>query len=43
MYIHKLEMKEAVYKEAFESPDLVKFFTGMRNLILQQAPTNVAH
>ena len=31
-------MKKAVYEEDFESPDMIKFSAGMRDLILQQAP-----
>ena len=31
-------MKEATYDDTFESPDLVKFSAGMRDLTLQQAP-----
>ena len=31
-------MKEAIYEENFESPDMIKFSAGMRDLILQQAP-----
>ena len=31
-------MKEAIYEEDFESPDMIKFSAGMRDLILQQAP-----
>lgn len=36
--IRELGMKEAIYEEDFESPDLMKFSVGMRDLILQQAP-----
>ncbi len=31
-------MKEAIYEDAFESLDLMKFLAGMRDLILQQDP-----
>ena len=31
-------MKEAIYEEDFESPDMMKFSAGMRDLMLQQAP-----
>ena len=31
-------MKEAICVEHFESPDLMKFSAGMRDLILQQVP-----
>ena len=37
-YIRELGMKEAIYEEDFESPDMMKFSAGMRDLILQQAP-----
>ena len=37
-YIRELGMKEAIYEDDFESPDLNKFSAGMRDLILQQAP-----
>lgn len=35
-YIGELGMKVAVYEDAFESLDLIKFSAGMRDLILQQ-------
>lgn len=38
-YICELGMEEATYEEAFESLDLVKFSAGMRDLILQLAPS----
>jgi len=34
-YIKVLGMKEAIYDDAFESLDLVKFLVGMRDLIIQ--------
>lgn len=37
-YIRELGMKEAIYEDNFESPDMIKFSAGMRDLILQQAP-----
>lgn len=37
-YIGELGMKVAVYEDAFESLDLIKFSAGMRDLILQQDP-----
>ncbi|XP_021238701.1 uncharacterized protein LOC110391220 [Numida meleagris] len=39
-YIRELGMKEAIYEDGFESADLVKFSAGMRDLILQQAPSH---
>ena len=37
-YIRELVIKEAIYDDAFETPDLFKFLAGMKDLILQQAP-----
>lgn len=37
-YITELGMKEAIYDDTHESPDLVKFSTEMKELILQQEP-----
>lgn len=37
-YTRELGMKEAIYDYTFESPDLVKFSVGMRDLILQVCP-----
>lgn len=34
-YNRELGMKETSYDGALESPDLVKFLAGVRNLILQ--------
>lgn len=34
--ICEVGMKEAIYEEAFENLDLVKFLAGVRDLILQQ-------
>lgn len=31
-------MKEMIYDDTFESPDLVKFSAGMMDLILKQVP-----
>jgi len=39
-YIRELGVKEAIDDDAFESPDLVKFSAGMRDLILQQAASH---
>lgn len=39
-FILKLGMKEAIYKEAFKSPDLVEHSARMGDLILQQAPSH---
>jgi len=36
--IRELGVKEAVYKEDFESLELMKFSAGMRDFVLQQAP-----
>lgn len=38
-YIRELGMKE-ICEDAFESLDVMKFSAGMRDLILQQAPTH---
>jgi len=40
-YIHELSIREVIYKDAFQSPHLVKFSIGMRDLILQQAPSHL--
>ena len=40
-YIHELGMKAAIYEETFESLGLAKFSAGMRDLILQQAPSHL--
>jgi len=40
-YICELGMREVVYKETFVSPDLAEFSAGMRDLILQQAPSHL--
>jgi len=37
-YIWELGRKEAIYEEDFESPNVMNFSVGMRDLILQQAP-----
>lgn len=40
-YIHELGIEEVIYEEKFESPDMVRFSAGMRDLILQQAPSHL--
>lgn len=37
-YVRELGMKEAIDDYSFESPDLIKFSAGTRNLVLQEAP-----
>jgi len=37
-YIHELGIREAIYEDTFDSPDMVRFSVGMRDLILQLAP-----
>ena len=37
-YIRELGVKEAIDDDAFESPDLVEFSAGMRDLVLQAPP-----
>ena len=39
--ICELGIREAIYEDAFEGPDMVKFSAGMRDLILQQAPPHL--
>ena len=39
-YICELGIREAIYEDSFEGPDMVKFSAGMRDLILQQAPSH---
>jgi len=34
-------MRETIYEEMFESPDLAKVMVGMRDLISQQVPSTV--
>jgi len=36
-YIHELGLREAIYEETFESLDLAKFSAAIRDLIFQQA------
>lgn len=36
--IQKLGTREAIYEDIFKNSDLVKFTTGLRDVILQQAP-----
>lgn len=38
--ISELGMKEAIYDDAFESPDLLKLSARVRDLIFQQAPSH---
>ena len=40
-YIHELGVREAIYEDTFDGPDMVKFSAGMRDLILQQAPSHL--
>ena len=40
-YICELGIREVIYKDSFESPDMVRFSAGMRDLILQQAPSHL--
>jgi len=40
-YIHELGIREAIYEDTFDSPDMVRFSVGMRDLILQQAPSHL--
>jgi len=40
-YICELGIREAIYEDSFEGPDMVKFSAGMRDLILQQAPPHL--
>ena len=37
--IRELGMREAIYEDTFDSPDMVKFSAGMTDLILQQSPS----
>jgi len=39
--IRELDMREAIYEDTFENPDLVKFSAGMGDLIQQQAPSHL--
>jgi len=34
-YIRELGIREAIYEDSFDSPGMVKFSAGMRDLILQ--------
>ena len=40
-YICELGIREAIYEDSFEGPDMVKLSAGMRDLILQQAPSRL--
>ena len=40
-YIHELGIREAIYDDTFDSPDMVRFSAGMRDLILQQASSHL--
>ena len=40
-YIRELGMREPIYEDTFDSPDMVKLSAGMRDLILQQAPSHM--
>ena len=40
-YICELGIREAIYEDSFEGPDMVKLSAGMRDLILQQAPSHL--
>ena len=40
-YICELGIREAIYEDSFEGPGMVKFSAGMRDLILQQAPSHL--
>ena len=40
-YIRELGMREAIYEEAFDGPDMIRFSAGMRDQILQQAPSHM--
>lgn len=37
-YIQVVGMREAIYEDVFESPDLINFTLDMTDLILQRAP-----
>ena len=39
--IRELGIREAIYEDSFESPDIVRFTAGMRDLILKQAPSHL--
>jgi len=40
-YIHELGIREVTYEGSSDSPDMVRFSAGMRDLILQQAPSHL--
>lgn len=40
-YIRELGVRQVIYEDSFESPDTVRFLAGMRDLILQQAPSHL--
>jgi len=37
----ELGMREAIYEDSYDSPDMIKVSAGTRNLILQQAPSHL--
>ena len=40
-FIRELGMREVIYEDSFDSPDMIRFLAGMRDLILQQAPSQL--
>jgi len=38
-YMSELGIRKEIHEDPFESPDMVSFSAGMRDLILQQAPS----
>ena len=40
-YMCELGIRERIYEDTFENPDLVKFSAGMGDLIQQQAPSHL--
>ena len=40
-YICELGIREVIYEDTSDSPDMVRFSVGMRDLILQQAPSHL--
>ena len=40
-YICELGIREAIYEDSFEGPDMVKLSAGIRDLILRQAPSHL--
>jgi len=37
----ELGIRKEIHEDPFESPDMVRFSAGMRDLILQQAPSHL--